>query len=57
VTNRSRELDDVRRLLFPRLSDAAGWAKIDRAFQGAADPRKREAIELIARRELQKPLR
>jgi len=57
VTSRSPELDEVRRLLFPRLSVADGWAKIDRAFQGAADPRKREAIELIARSEQQKPLR
>jgi len=54
VTNRSPELDEVRRLLFPRLSDEDGWAKIDRAFRGAADPRKREAIELLARRELRK---
>ena len=57
MTNRSPELDEVRRLLFPRLSEKDGWAKIDRAFEGAADPRKREAIETLARRELQRPSR
>ena len=57
MTNRSPELEEVRRLLFPRLSAEDGWAKIDRAFRGAADPRKREAIELLARRDLRKQLR
>jgi hypothetical protein len=52
VTNRSPELDEVRRLLFPRLTEEEGWAKIDRAFRGAEDPRKQEAIEAFARREL-----
>ena len=47
--NRSPELDEVRRLLFPRLSEDEGWAKIERAFAGAADPRKQEAIEAYAR--------
>lgn len=49
--NRSPELDEVRRLLFPGLSEDDGWAKIERAFEGAADPRKQEAIEAYARRE------
>jgi hypothetical protein len=49
--NRSPELDEVRRLLFPRLTEDDGWAKIERAFEGAADPRKQEAIEAYARRE------
>jgi hypothetical protein len=53
--NRSPELDEVRRLLFPRLSEADGWAKIERAFERAADPQKQEAIEAYARRELSMP--
>jgi hypothetical protein len=48
---RSPELDEVRRLLFPSLSEDDGWAKIERAFRGAADPRKQEAIETYARLE------
>ena len=51
MKNRSRELDGVRRLLFPRLSEDDGWAKIDAAFRGAADPRKQAAIDAYARRE------
>jgi hypothetical protein len=51
AANRSPELDEVRRLLFPRLSEDEGWTLIDRAFQRAADPRKREAIEALARRD------
>ena len=50
MKNRSRELDEVRRLLFPRLSEDDGWAKIDAAFRGVADPRKQQAIEAYARR-------
>jgi hypothetical protein len=57
VKNRSRELDEVRQLLFPRLTEHEGWAKIDRAFEGAADPRKQQAIEALAVRELQDPAR
>ena len=49
--NRSPELDEVRRLLFPRLSEDEGWTLIDRAFRRAADPRKQEAIEAQARRD------
>ena len=49
--NRSPELDEVRRLLFPGLSEDDGWEKIERAFEGAADARKQEAIEAYARRE------
>ena len=51
MTNRSPELDEVRRLLFPLLNEEEAWAKIERAFAGAADPRKQEAIEAFARRE------
>jgi hypothetical protein len=43
--NRSPELDQVRRLLFPNLTTADGWARIDRAFTGAADPNRVRAIE------------
>jgi hypothetical protein len=52
VKNRSPELDEVRRLLFPKLSEDEGWAKVDAAFRGAADPRKQAAIEAYARRGL-----
>ena len=57
AANRSDELDELRRLLFPRLSVHEGWALIDRAFRGAANPRKQEAIEALARREEQLPPR
>ena len=49
---RSHELDEVRRLLFPKLSPEEGWARIDAAFAGAADPRKLDAIERIAEADL-----
>jgi hypothetical protein len=45
ATNRSPELDEVRRLLFPNLMAADGWERIDRAFSGAADPKRVQAIE------------
>jgi hypothetical protein len=45
ATNRSPELDAVRRLLFPNLTTADGWERIDRAFSGAADPKRVRAIE------------
>jgi hypothetical protein len=45
ATNRSPELDEVRRLLFPNLTTADGWERIDRAFSGAADPKRVQAIE------------
>ena len=57
AANRSPELDEVRRLLFPSLNAEEGWALIDRAFERAADPRKQEAIEALARSERQLPLR
>ena len=53
--NRSLELDEVRRLLFPNLGEDEGWAKIERAFARAADPRKQEAIEAYVRREPSSP--
>ena len=48
ATNRSPELDAVRRLLFPNLTTADGWERIDRAFSGAADPKRVQAIEECA---------
>ena len=56
--NRSAELDEVRRLLFPSLGEDDGcWAKIEQAFERALDSRKQEAIEAYARRELSLPPR
>jgi len=48
ATNRSPELDEVRRLLFPELSPDDGWTRIDRAFTGAADPERWQRIESLA---------
>ena len=48
AADRSPELDEVRRLLFPRLAPADGWAKIDWAIRRAADPDKQAAIEAFA---------
>jgi hypothetical protein len=45
---RSPELDKVRQLLFRDLTEEEGWARIDAAIEGAADPRKLDAIEEIA---------
>jgi hypothetical protein len=50
--NRSPELDEVRRMLFPGLSPEEGWARIDQAIRGAADPEKQAAIEALAERDL-----
>lgn len=50
TADRSAELDEVRRLLFPGLSPAEGWAKIDWAIRRAADPEKQAAIEALAER-------
>ena len=44
----SPELDQVRRLLFPRLPPGEGWARIDGAIAGARDERRQTAIERIA---------
>ena len=49
--NRSAELDEVRRMLFPALSPDDGWDRIDRAIRGAADPEKQAAIEALAERD------
>ena len=50
TADRSAELDDVRRMLFPRLSPSEGWAKIEWAIRRAADPEKQTAIEAAAER-------
>jgi hypothetical protein len=42
---RSPELDQVRQMLFPRLPADEGWARIDKAFERAADPERIDAIE------------
>ena len=44
-SRRSPELDQVRQMLFPRLSPEDGWARIDAVFERAADPERIEAIE------------
>jgi hypothetical protein len=46
--SRSPELEQVRRLLFPSLPPAQGWARIDAAIEGASDPERIDAIERLA---------
>ncbi len=47
----SRDLDEVRRMLFPTLSPAEGWARIDRAIQGATDDDRWASIEEAAKQQ------
>jgi hypothetical protein len=54
--DRSPELDRVRRMLFPQLPPAEGWARIDAAFRGAADPQRTAAIERLASGDLSEDL-
>jgi hypothetical protein len=42
---RSPELDQVRRLLFPKLPPDEGWARIEGALADAKDEERIEAIE------------
>jgi hypothetical protein len=49
---RSPELDQVRRLLFPGLPPEEGWARIDGALEGARDEQRIEAIEDLAEGDL-----
>jgi hypothetical protein len=49
---RSPELEQVRQLLFPDLPPAEGWARIDAAIAGAADPERIDAIERLAETDL-----
>jgi hypothetical protein len=46
--DRSPELDQVRRMLFPQLPPDEGWARIDAAISGAADSQRMAAIERLA---------
>lgn len=46
--DRSPELDQVRRLLFPRLPAEDGWARIEGALARASDPARVEAVERLA---------
>ena len=48
----SPELDKVRQLLFPDLSVAEGWERIDAALEAAADPKRLDAIDEIAEGDL-----
>jgi hypothetical protein len=50
-SGRSPQLDEVRRMLFPKLTPDEGWARIDDALRGASDPERRAAIERIAAEE------
>ena len=43
--HRSPELDQVRQMLFPRLSAEDGWARIDEVLERAADAERIDAIE------------
>jgi hypothetical protein len=45
---RPPELDQVRQMLYPNLPEEEGWARIEAALSGAADPKRWEAIERIA---------
>ncbi len=45
---RSHELDQVRQILFPNLSEEDGWARIDAAFAGASNAERIDAIERLA---------
>jgi len=45
---RPPELDQVRQMLYPNLPEEEGWARIEAALTGAADPKRWEAIERIA---------
>lgn len=43
-------------MLFPQLPEAEGWARIDAAVSGAADPQRIAAIERLASRDLSNDL-
>ncbi|HET7128164.1 MAG TPA: hypothetical protein VFJ93_03715 [Gaiellaceae bacterium] len=48
MERRTRELDQVRRLLFPTLPAEEGWARIEGALEGAKDEERIDAIEDLA---------
>ena len=54
--DRSPELDRVRQMLFPQLPPTEGWARIDAAISGAADPQRAAAIERLAAGDLNEEL-
>ena len=49
---RTPELDQVRRLLFPGLPPEEGWARIEGALAGATEEERIDAIEELAGRDL-----
>ena len=52
MERRTRELDQVRRLLFPGLPAEEGWARIESALAGAKDEERIDAIEELAEGDL-----
>lgn len=52
MERRTRELDQVRRLLFPGLPAEEGWARIEGALEGAKDEERIDAIEELAEGDL-----
>jgi hypothetical protein len=48
-SGRSRELEEVRLLLFPHLSVGEGRRRVDAAPEGAADAERLERIEQLVR--------
>lgn len=48
-SSRSRELEQVRALLFPHLSREDGWRRIDAAFERAADGARADRIDELAK--------
>jgi hypothetical protein len=49
ASERSPELEQLRRLLFPRLSPEDGWQRIETALERAADRERSARIERLAR--------
>lgn len=49
---RSPELDQVRRLLFPRLPAEEGWRRVEAALAGAGDEERTKRIEALATEDL-----
>jgi hypothetical protein len=49
---RTPELDQVRRLLFPSLPPEDGWARVEGALAGAQDEERIDAIEGLVGRDL-----
>jgi hypothetical protein len=48
-SERSPELDQLRRMLFPRLSPEDGWRRIETALERAADCERSARVEQLAR--------